>query len=239
MTGRDNMRNGLSFFIDIDGTITDYQPGALDAGNLLHGNFLFPIIRDLMTEKGYDRAEAETLILAETQENVFWCYADLIAKFGLSAATAAERFRAWHDEKLTVYDDMVELIGRLAAQKRPLYVISNNPVDGCRLKLQRAKLITERGDGCFRGIFGTDLLRGCKHHPPVWQRALELAGTAPQNVVVIGNDAKEDGAIPQSCGIGCSFILERSSDSRIRREGRLIRVNHASTIASFIEAMER
>ena len=220
------MRNHFSFFIDIDGTITDYRPGALDHGKLLFGNFLFPIIRELMMEQGCTQAEAEILIRREMRENVFWCYGDFVRKFNLPVAAAAERFRAWHAENLTVRRDTVELIGMLAARHVPLYIISNNPVDGCLMKLERAGLPA----GNFRGIFGTDVMRGCKDRTASWERALKLAGVAPETAAVIGDNEKEDGTVPRSCGIPRSFLLDRSSGIRLRRSGGFIRVNDARAI---------
>ena len=56
------------YIFDIDGTLTRYVD--LDPSLFLHGNFLFPIVRDLMVERGADRAEAESAILRETDSTV-------------------------------------------------------------------------------------------------------------------------------------------------------------------------
>ena len=58
------------YVFDIDGTLTRYVD--VDPATFLHGNFLFPIVRDLMVERGEDPDEAAAAILRETEENVYW-----------------------------------------------------------------------------------------------------------------------------------------------------------------------
>ena len=52
------------YVFDIDGTLTRYVD--VDPAAFLHGNFLFPIVRDLMVERGADPDEAAAAILRET-----------------------------------------------------------------------------------------------------------------------------------------------------------------------------
>ena len=224
----------LSFFFDIDGTVTRYRPGALAADRLLDGNFLFPLIRDMLVERGVSSGDAAAMICREAEENIFWCYGDFIRKFDLPPEAAAVRFRAWHEENLAVFPDTVELIRSLAAEQTPLYVISNNPVDGCRMKLERAGLDPE----LFSGIFGTDVMKGCKHLASSWERALSLADVRPESVVTVGDDVKEDGAVPRSCGVGTGVILERDSALRIRRADGFLHVNDARAIPGALTGME-
>ena len=224
----------LSFFFDIDETITRYRPGALAADRLLDGNFLFPIIRDMLAERGVSSDDAAAMIRREAVENVFWCYGDFIRKFGLRQPVAAERFRIWHRENLDVFPDTVELIRSLAAEQTPLYIVSNNPVDGCRMKLERAGLDPE----LFRGIFGTDVMKGCKHLAASWERALNLAGVRPESVVTVGDDVEEDGVVPRSCGVGVGVILERDSALRIRRADGFLHVNDARVIPGALTGTE-
>lgn len=228
-------RQSFHFFFDIDGTITGYRPGALDAGRLLEGNFLFPIIRDMLVERGVSPGDAAAMIRREAAENVFWCYGDFVRKFGLAQLAAAERFRVWHRENLDAFPDTVELIRSLAAEQTPLYIVSNNPVDGCRMKLERAGLAPE----LFRGLFGTDVMKGCKHLTTSWERALNLAGVPPEDAVTVGDDVKEDGIVPRSCGVGACVILERGASLRIRRENGFLCVNDARAIPDALTGTEK
>ena len=95
------------FFVDIDGTLTNYGKSAMD--NRLHGNFLFPIIRDLMIETGWEKAGSENAIDAHTRSNVFWDYTDILAEFKLPVSEAFSRFRKWHKENIIPCEDGIPL----------------------------------------------------------------------------------------------------------------------------------
>lgn len=217
-----------NFFVDIDGTITDYLPGVLAPERLLAGNFLFPLIQQkIAVVKGIDLQEAETLILKECERNVFWCYGDFVRHFSLPEEEMFESFRRWHRESLSVYQDTVELLKVLSDAGAGIFIISNNPVDGCVLKLERAGFSRT----FFKNIFGTDLVRGCKFSPDSWHRAIALSGVPVETIRVIGDDPHEDGSIPLSCGCRGSFILTRSAVETARQQGDVVQVNNAMEIA--------
>jgi FMN phosphatase YigB (HAD superfamily) len=218
------------FFVDIDGTITDYKPGAMKPEEQLAGNFLFPIIRDMLVEDGWDHAEAGTAITDESQHNVYWDYSDLIAKFEVCEIEAFARMRQWHYDNLTCYKDMVETVKELNARGKILFIISNNPYWGCLFKLESAGLANQRDAPFFKRIFGTNIVNGCKNSPEVWQRALTQLSIEPGKIATIGDNPEEDGEIPQSCGIGHSFILNRASKEPLRHEDKYIFLNDARQI---------
>ena len=195
------------YIFDIDGTLTRYVD--MESSAFLHGNFLFPIVRDLMVEKGWEPQEAEAAILRETQENVFWDYCDFASAFGLDAHGAYRRFRAWHARHIAPYDDAVALAKRLRADGRRLFIVSNNPYSGCLMKLQACGLADDTGSDCFSRILGTDTLRGCKGAPGVWRRALDHLAVDPALVCTVGDNPVEDGELPRACGVGASFIFNR------------------------------
>ncbi len=200
------------YLVDIDGTLTYYANGGIPPEKMLHGNFLFPIIRDMMLERGWRKKDAEDAIYALAERIVFWDYTDFIAEFDLPAAEAFRRMREWHKENLAVYPDTVELIKRLAGEAKQLFIMSNNPYVGCLFKLQAAGLADDDfSSPYFRRIFGTNVLRGCKCVPEVWKRALAQIPVDPSEVGVIGDNPKEDGDIPRSCGISDTVIILRES----------------------------
>lgn len=216
------------FFVDIDGTLTDYRTGAMES--LLGGNFLFPIIRDMMVEQGWDYEDAGTAIVKEAERIVFWDYNDLITKFGISEAEAFARMRQWHKDYLTGYEDMVETVKALAHKGKHLFIISNNPYWGCRFKLERAGLADHGGVQHFKHIFGTNIVWGCKNSVEVWKRALVRLQINPSQIATIGDNCTEDGVIPQSCGIGYSFILNRNEKTSLLHEDKFIFLNDARII---------
>ncbi len=200
------------YIFDIDGTLTRYVD--VDPSSFLHGNFLFPIVRDLMVERGADRAEAEAAILRETETNVYWDYADLVSAFGLSAPEAYRRFRAWHAAHIAPHEDAVALARELKRAGKRLFVVSNNPVTGCLLKLQAAGLADDTGSDVFSRILGTNVLRGCKCAPGVWRRALDRLAVDPALVCTVGDNPVEDAELPKRCGVGASFLFDRGRIER-------------------------
>lgn len=203
------------YLVDIDGTLTDYRPGACSPEKLLHRNFLFPVIRDLMVEQGWDRTAAEKAIFEVAERVVFWDYTDYIAEFNLPAKEAFRRMRRWHTENLIVYQDAVRLVKKLAGEGKRLFVMSNNPYMGCLFKLQAAGLAEDDfSSPHFRRIFGTNILRGCKCDPNVWKRALaQIPADAPE-IGVIGDNPKEDDALPRSLGVKETHIIPRAAIAR-------------------------
>jgi len=214
------------FLVDIDGTITDYKTASVNHESMLAGNFIFPIIRDMLVENGWNYEEAGTAISEEAERVIFWDYSDLIDKFKVSKAEAFTRIRQWHNDNLTYYNDMVETIKELSARNKNLFIISNNPYWGCRFKLEVAGL----NHKYFTDIFGTNIINGCKCSSEVWQRALDKLSIDPGKIATIGDNLAEDGEIPQSCGIGYSFILNRKSEKAIHHNDKFIFLNDARQI---------
>ena len=200
------------YIFDIDGTLTRYVD--VDPAAFLYGNFLFPIVRDLMVERGADPGEAAAAILRETEANVFWDYADLVTAFGLSAPEAYRRFRAWHAAHIVPHQDAVALARELKRVGKRLFVVSNNPVTGCLLKLQAAGLADDTGSDVFSRILGTNVLHGCKGAPGVWRRALDRLAVDPALVCTVGDNPVEDDELPRRCGVGASFLFNRDSIER-------------------------
>ncbi|MFG0247998.1 MAG: HAD family hydrolase, partial [Phycisphaeraceae bacterium JB051] len=205
-----NACQSACYLVDIDGTITDYLPGRMDPKQYVAGNFLFPIICDLMVEQGVDRAEAVKQIAQLADRIVYWDYTDFIAEFDLPAEEAFDRMRAWHHANLLVYQSTVDFLKQLHNDGRKLYVMSNNPYVGCLLKLEVAGLAKDGACDIFTGIFGTNRVLGCKGDPTVWKRALAQLPFDPSQVGTIGDNPKEDGHVPKSLGIGESIILDRN-----------------------------
>lgn len=197
------------FLVDIDGTLTKYRQDAML--NLLHGNFLFPIIRDLMVESGWKKEKAEEAVGEYSNTNIFWDYPDFIAEFKLSSEEAFRRFRQWHAENIQPCEDGITLVKKLYADGKKLFIMSNNPYSGCIFKLQTAGLADDDFQSpYFERIFGTNILRGCKFVPGVWERACACIPAAKTEICVVGDNPTEDQEIPASCGITHSILLKRN-----------------------------
>lgn len=205
---KQNFRDSQYYIFDIDGTLTRYRE-TVKAENFLHRNFLFPVLRDMMVERGMGRKEAEDGILQVTEQIVYWDYTDIVSAFGLPAKEAYERMWEWHRNNLEPYHDAVEMAKRLFKAGKPLFIVSNNPYSGCCMKLRVCGLADEFGSSWFRRILGTDRLRGCKCEPGVWQRAVDQIPVDPAEICVIGDNPLEDGELPRRCGVGKTILLPR------------------------------
>lgn len=195
------------YLVDIDGTLTDYHPKK--TFEFLHGNFIFPIIRDMMVENGCEKGEAELRIAEFSEREKYWDYSDFVAEFGLSAPDAFHRMKQWHEENVIPYKETVDLIRKLAFEGRSLFIMSNNPYLGCLFKLQAAGLAeNDFSSSYFQRIFGTNILRGCKSDPQVWKRAFAQIPVPVSRIGVIGDNPVEDRDIPRSLGV-CDTILIR------------------------------
>ena len=200
------------YAFDIDGTLTRYV--GVDSTSFLHGNFLFPIVRDLMVERGADPDEAVAAILRETETDVFWDYCDFVSAFGLPAPEAYRRFRAWHAAHVAPHEDAVALARELKAAGKRLFVVSNNPFTGCLMKLQAVGLADDTGSDVFSQILGTNVLRGCKGAPGVWRRAFDRLAVDPALVCTVGDNPVEDRDLPRACGAGASYLFDRGKIER-------------------------
>ncbi len=225
-----NIKNRC-FLIDIDGTITRYKPERSAPGATLHGNLFFPVIRDLMVARGWEKKAAEKELFEATDNVLRWDYGELLRRFGIPFEEAMEPMAARHQACLDVHEDTVALVHTLKKRGARLFIISNNPFLGCRWKLLRAGLEPE----LFEFIFSTDLMGGCKSLIPPWEFVLPRTGAAPEQVVVIGDDPKEDGEIPQSLGVGRSFILWRKETPAPQNTARSVFIGDAREIVQFME----
>jgi len=187
------------YFFDIDSTLTDYLVNPPE--RMLHDNFLFPIILDMMIEKGWETQKAEGSILSLRNRLNFWDYTDFISEFELSSVETYKRFRKWHKENIIPISRTIILAKELYKLGKTLFIISNNPYSGCCLKLEVCALADVFGSSYFRRIFSTDKLRGCKGEPGVWRRAIDQITVDPAEIGVIGDNPVEDGDIPRSLGV--------------------------------------
>jgi hypothetical protein len=199
-------------FADIDNTVTFYRPGSLSPERLLHGNFLFPILQQHLHYAGYSMQESSSLIQEEITRNVFWSYSSLIESLNLPSEKVFAEFRQWHRDNILVHQDAVAFIHQAMAKCIPVYFISNNPVDGCSMKLACAGLCTEAGTPLpgIAGIFGTDVMKGCKDRADCWRQAISTANLSPQQIVTFGDNVQEDGEIPLAFGVFHSIIIPRA-----------------------------
>lgn len=215
-------RQGLAILCDIDATVTDYHPGGVDFREAVFAMFA----EEVAAARGMGAAEARHLLEDYANNQlVWWDYPDFIVGFGLDPAKLWARMRHLHLELLRVYPDAVAMVKSLCQEGRDLYIVSNNPVTGCLLKLELAGLADLRGSPFFRRVFGTNVTRGMKSQPPMWRRVMASLGTAPEDMVTIGDSVKEDCLAPREAGIGRSIIVDRTAARPVEERDGYVAVN--------------
>lgn len=230
------LRTVKACFVDIDATITDDgDVRQISAGHPLD-NALFSVLRDIMAQNGWDRQKASEALAAHAAEVVFWDYQDFVKKFNLPHEHAWNEMIKWHDEHLIVYPDAVAMVRQLHAMGLPLYVMSNNPVLGCLLKLQRAGLGTLEGTPWFRDILGSNRLLGQKGSVEYWRRAFQHTGLKPEAIAVIGDNPKDDFRVPREVGVRHFFLVDRRRSAPVTFENGACYVNNLQRVAELLKA---
>lgn len=228
------MHNKLHILFDIDGTLTAYRKHALN--RTFQGNFLFPVILDLAEAHGISRQEAERRILETERKTPCWDYPDFLRELELTDREALVAFREWHRKHLEVYSDTIALVKRFSGAGIPVSVISNNPRQGCLLKLEQCGLAdAELGSSCFTHIFSTDLLGGCKGDAAIWSKALVQLPADQTVLVMIGDNPQEDGELAVAGGVKLAFILDRGQYSVPAARSEVVPVAEAGVIPAYLE----
>ncbi len=224
------------FFVDIDGTITDTNPEKkYPESKLVWRNSILGVIRDVMIEEGWNGEDAKRKLEEYADEVIWWDYPDFIAEFNLPVEETWKRIYEWHENYLIVYEDTVDLIKELKKMNKNLYIVSNNPIVGCLLKLKRAGLGDITGTSYFKRILGANILRGQKWQIQLWKKAIAQIGVETEKIAIIGDNEEEDGNIPLSVGIGISFVLKRDIEENFYKEGKKIYFKNAKVLLEFLK----
>ncbi len=219
---------------DIDSTVTEAMQGnkIIDFRNVV-----FEMFSGHIAAKRKISAEESRFILEDMANNVlvWWDYPDLISCFGLDSELIWKEMRRLHKDILHIYPDAVEMVKYLKSIDGNLYIISNNPVTGCLLKLEAAGLAGLRGSNYFSRIFGTNITHGMKSQVPMWKRVIASLGENPENILTIGDHVKEDFEIPSKAGIKHSIIVDRASKEPISEKDGYICVNSLAMVKGIVK----
>ncbi|MFA6293375.1 MAG: HAD family hydrolase, partial [Victivallales bacterium] len=135
------IQNVKTILCDIDSTVTE----AMRENKIIDfRNAVFEMFSAHIAAKREISPEEARFVLEDMANNVlvWWDYPDLISCFGLEPVLIWKEMRMIHRDILQVYPDAVEMVKYLKSINKNLYIISNNPVTGCLLKLEAAGLAT-------------------------------------------------------------------------------------------------
>jgi FMN phosphatase YigB (HAD superfamily) len=224
-----NLLKVNTILCDIDATVTDVYP------EHSHDDFrdrVFNIFaRHIACRKKISLDEAHC-VLDDFSNNLlrWWDYPDFITYFDLDPIVIWQEMRQVHQKMLYVYEDAVKMIKYLHTLKKNLYIVSNNPVTGCLLKLEIAGLADLSGTPYFKRIFGTNVTRGMKSQALMWKRIVANLGVASSEILIIGDSIKEDFIVPHSIGIGNTIIVDRKAKNIVEKIDDYIIVNNLGQV---------
>ena len=219
---------------DIDSTVTE----AMRENKIIDfRNAVFEMFSTHIAANRKISVEEARFALEDMANNVlvWWDYPDLISSFGLDPVLIWKEMRRIHKDILHIYSDAVEMVKYLKSAGKDLYIMSNNPVTGCLLKLEAAGLASLRGSDYFKRIFGTNITHGMKSQVPMWKRVIANLGEDPEYILTIGDHVKEDFEIPNKAGIRHSIIVDRTSKEPVTEKCGYICVNSLSLVKGIVK----
>jgi len=230
-----------AFFIDIDGTLTDgADPHPYAKTTTIWSNPNFGVICDALAAKeGIRFDEAAERLRKVADKIVWWDYPHFVAEFQLDARPIWDRILELQQDFLMAYADGEQMVKKLKRRGFRLYIVSNNPTFGCLLKLHRLGLADPTGTPWFDRLLGADIIRGQKSQPGHWYKALAHSNYRGEEVVVIGDNPREDGEVPLAAGLGYAVIVRRDQRDKVMRNGRLFSVRSLDLVPGLFELDER
>jgi FMN phosphatase YigB (HAD superfamily) len=221
---------------DIDATITDVNRHTGNTNDSFREE-IFAMFAGMIAEQRRIRPEIARGMLEDYANNqvIWWDYNDFIADFDLESVTAWGRMREIHQRALLPCEDAVNMVKHLHAIGKRLYIVSNNPITGCLLKLERAGLGTLEGSPYFQRIFGTNITRGMKKQLPMWKRILASFDVDASKIVMVGDNPEEDFRYPAMAGISNSVIVRRdAAEAVLKTTDGYIQVNSLNEVKNLI-----
>ena len=221
---------------DIDATITDVNRVDGNTNDSFRDDIFAAISGMIALKRGISREIARGM-LEDYANNlvIWWDYNDFIADFDLDTVEFWRKLREIHQRALLPCEDAVNMIKYLYGAGKRMYIVSNNPITGCLLKLERAGLGTLEGSPYFERIFGTNITRGMKKQLPMWKRVIASFDVPASKMVTVGDNKEEDFKYPAMAGIRNSIIVRRDAVEAVSEmaEG-YIQVNSLNEVRNLI-----
>jgi FMN phosphatase YigB (HAD superfamily) len=197
----------FDFFIDVDDTLLTEHAAPHD--ELFLERRLMAMLRDMcVVVHGMPAIEAEATLTLLEHQTAFWCWGDFVKALGLSEErfwSAADKYMAARCSPCA--SNVASVLRALHEQGHRLWMTSNNPSDGIAHKLRLAGVNASEQAELFFGFLGTDAVHAMKWDAKFWRRAVSLAGTTADRVVVVGDNPHDDMMVPAEAGITRGIIV--------------------------------
>lgn len=222
-----------ALLIDIDDTIVRLKPGAnlpISRHAVDWTGSLFGVLQRAGVElAGLSAEETDARIARVRREVRWWKWGDFIVALSLDP----DRFWRFAHEHEAAYleptgDEIKPALERLRAAGLRLYITSNNTFSGIVHKLRLAGI---RDISLFERLLAAGELQAMKWEPVFWERALAAVGLPPDRVAVVGDNPRDDCAVPREAGITHSFLIDRAAARSHENSATATHVRDFSEIA--------
>jgi FMN phosphatase YigB (HAD superfamily) len=222
-----------ALLIDIDDTIVRLKHGISLPENQHFkdwtGSLLSVLQRAGVELGGLTPEETDTRMARVRAEVKWWQYDDFVRALDLDPTS----FWAFaHQHELAYLEptggEIKIALEQLRGAGIKLYITSNNPNSGIVHKLRLSGI----GDlSLFDRLLGASELRAMKWEPIFWERALARVGLPVERVAVIGDNPRDDCAVPREAGITHSFLIDRGRNRSAESSELVTYVQNFSEIA--------
>ena len=194
-----------ALLIDIDDTITRPYNG---------GGGLFGVLQSAGEQLGGLSPDETAHRIAQVKyELKWWHWSDYIVALELNPKQFWDY--AYEVESRYLEPTGPEILGALKRLKNAgilLYIASNNPSSGILHKLRLAGVAHNNGSDLFGQLLGCTELHAMKWEPIYWRKVLAHTALDADEVAVVGDNPRDDYAVPRQVGIAHSFLIDRESD---------------------------
>lgn len=201
------MKHYRHIFFDLDHTLWDFRANSRATLRELHADLA-------LAGQGIDTPEALIEVYEEVNAGLWRGYEagripkevlrvlrfrDTLGRFGVRGGRLAERMAtAYLDRcprKPALHDGVRALLEDLSTDHR-LHIITNGFKE-----VQRVKLACSRIDGHFEVVLTSEEAAAAKPDPRIFRRALEMAGAAAHESLMVGDDARNDTGGARAAGL--------------------------------------
>lgn len=193
-----------ALLIDIDNTVIRFRhtyQGIHDTGSL------FWVLKDYATTQNRMSPTDFEQAVVNVKNNIrWWVWEDFMHELGISPDDFWSYALAAEQKILEPIDDNLgRNLERLRRLKIKLCITSNNGYSGILHKLRLAGLNDPAA--CIDRFFGCSEVKAMKWEEIYWRRVIAGLKLDPAALAVIGDDLRDDAAIPRQAGIPLTFLM--------------------------------
>jgi FMN phosphatase YigB (HAD superfamily) len=215
--------------LDIDETIVTSEAETI--------NYFNEVLVEMISEKeGIEKEEAKAKVIEAEKKCIRGDAFFAAAHLGFLMDEVFEKSLLWMEKNgFRTYPDALRFIHKAHSMGLRLFTLTNNGAMGVLIKLLPSGLANRQGESLFEKFYGDDSLGDSKANSEVYKRFLEKEELYGNEVLMIGDNRRQDGENAIAGGIKNVAIIDRGQTDAIRNEGEMIVVNDLENLIQLIE----